>query len=199
VRAAERAIDWARDDAAPARRKIRSADGVPGVPASLCGAPCRLFDAHPASDATLRAAAAGAAGEVVARRGPALLVRTHDGGLWVGHVRREPASTGRPALKLAATRAFADAAAGFDAATEAAAHALAASPDLGDRIAAKAARRAADEAAKPPAAYRAEELARMQRNFYGFDPGYHVARHHFVVAREPQAWTPRHLATHRVR
>jgi putative two-component system hydrogenase maturation factor HypX/HoxX len=38
----------------------------------------------------------------------------------------------------------------------------------------------------------------MQRNFYGFDPSYHVARHHFV-ARKPQAWTPRHLATHRVR
>ena len=32
----------------------------------------------------------------------------------------------------------------------------------------------------PLAAYRDEELARMRRNFYGFDPSYHVARHHFV-------------------
>ena len=59
-----------------------------------------------------------------------------------------------------------------------------------------AARRAADEAVKPLAAYRAAELAEMRRNFYGFDPSYHVARHHFVH-KLPHAWTPRHLATHR--
>ena len=57
-------------------------------------------------------------------------------------------------------------------------------------------RGARDEAARPLAAYRADELARMQRNFYGFDPSYHVARHHFVT-RKLQAWTPRHLALHR--
>ena len=33
----------------------------------------------------------------------------------------------------------------------------------------------------------------MHRNFYGFDPSYHVARHHFVH-KLPHAWTPRHLA-----
>jgi putative two-component system hydrogenase maturation factor HypX/HoxX len=413
VRAAERAVDWARDDAATALRKIRSADGVPGVVASLCGTACRLFDAHSATEATLRAAPPGAPGETVARRGPALLVRTHDGGLWIGHVRRDPVAADRPALKLAATRAFAaeakalpelgvplmrdadewdelryretgdpgtgarvgwlefdfhngamstrqcerlrdalefargrptgvlvlaggagffsngihlhdieaaadqpgdsaadaswrnieaiddvtlaildltdrlvvatlrgnagaggcflalaadevwahggvvlnphyknmgnlygseywtyllprrvggrpdeglcrritqgrlpigareavelrlvdrclaEDAAGFDAAAEQAALALAVAPDLAERIAAKAARRAADEVVKPLAAYRADELARMQRNFYGFDPSYHVARHHFV-ARKPQAWTPRHLAVHRL-
>ena len=43
---------------------------------------------------------------------------------------------------------------------------------------------------------RAQELQHMHRNFYGFDPSYHVARHHFVT-RKPHAWTPRHLATHR--
>ncbi len=36
----------------------------------------------------------------------------------------------------------------------------------------------------------------MHRNFYGFDPSYHVARHHFVH-KLPHAWTPRHLAVHR--
>ena len=46
------------------------------------------------------------------------------------------------------------------------------------------------------AGQRAEELQRMHRNFYGFDPSYHVARHHFVY-RKPHAWTPRHLAVHR--
>jgi putative two-component system hydrogenase maturation factor HypX/HoxX len=56
--------------------------------------------------------------------------------------------------------------------------------------------RAGDEAQKPLAAYRAEELAHMRRNFYGFDPSYHVARHHFV-RKSPASWTPRHLARHR--
>jgi len=73
---------------------------------------------------------------------------------------------------------------------------LAASPGLGARLAAKRQRRAADEAAKPLADYRAEELAAMRRNFYGFDPSYHVARHHFVC-KTPHSWTPRHLARHR--
>jgi putative two-component system hydrogenase maturation factor HypX/HoxX len=36
----------------------------------------------------------------------------------------------------------------------------------------------------------------MRRNFYGFDPSYHVARAHFV-RKLPLAWTPRHLALHR--
>ena len=40
------------------------------------------------------------------------------------------------------------------------------------------------------------ELDAMRRNFYGFDPSYHVARYHFV-ARTPHSWTPRHLARHR--
>ena len=68
--------------------------------------------------------------------------------------------------------------------------------DFAERIAAKRARRVADEAAKPLAAYRAEELGQMRRNFYGFDPSYHVARHHFV-RKSPASWTPRHLARHR--
>ncbi|MBW7901394.1 MAG: hydrogenase maturation protein [Rhodocyclaceae bacterium] len=73
---------------------------------------------------------------------------------------------------------------------------LANAPDLGERLAAKRARRAADEAAKPLAQYRAEELEHMRRNFYGFDPSYHVARFHFVH-KSPHSWTPRHLAKHR--
>ncbi|SIQ88260.1 putative two-component system protein, hydrogenase maturation factor HypX/HoxX [Aromatoleum tolulyticum] len=82
--------------------------------------------------------------------------------------------------------------------TEVARHAaaLAADPTLAERIAAKTACRATDEAQKPLAAYREEELAAMRRNFYGFDPSYHVARYHFVM-KSPQSWTPRHLARHR--
>jgi putative two-component system hydrogenase maturation factor HypX/HoxX len=73
---------------------------------------------------------------------------------------------------------------------------LARSNDLAELLEQKRTTRAADEAAKPLARYREEELAMMQRNFYGFDPSYHVARHHFV-RKSPASWTPRHLARHR--
>lgn len=84
-----------------------------------------------------------------------------------------------PTFRADVARRAVELAAGFDAA-----------------IAAKRARRARDEADRPLATYRADELAQMRRNFYGFDPSYHVARWHFV-AKSPQSWTPRHLAPHR--
>lgn len=392
--AAQRAIDWQHDDTATVLRRLRAAEGTPGVRDTWFGAPVRLFDGHAASPEDLARAPAG---DLVARRGPALLRRTADGGVWIGHVKRgDP-----PGLKLAATRAFAaearalpelavplqrdaatwdelhyrrtgavgtlsfafhngamsvrqarrlidalaevarddarvlvldggpdffcngihlhdieaasleggsaadasmaaieaiddvalailkmtdrltiaalrgnagaggcflalaadavwlhrgvvqnphyrnmgnlhgseywtyllprrvgpeqarqimrgrlpmgadealqlgladavlaDDAAGFDAAVAQAAQALADDPDWAERVAAKAARRGADEAERPLAVYRADELAAMRVNFYGFDPSYHVARHHFVH-RKPHAWTPRHLALHR--
>jgi putative two-component system hydrogenase maturation factor HypX/HoxX len=73
---------------------------------------------------------------------------------------------------------------------------LALTYNLSDRILQKQQVRAADEATRPLADYRKEELSRMHRNFYGFDPSYHVARYHFVH-KLPHAWTPRHLALHR--
>ncbi|MBK7767041.1 MAG: hydrogenase maturation protein [Sulfuritalea sp.] len=73
---------------------------------------------------------------------------------------------------------------------------IAAASDLAAQLTAKRERRARDEAEKPLAAYREEELAHLRRNFYGFDPSYHVARHHFV-RKSPASWTPRHLARHR--
>jgi len=76
------------------------------------------------------------------------------------------------------------------------AEALAGSPDFTDQLAAKRQRRAADETLKSLATCRVDELKQMQRNFYGFDPSYHVARHNFV-AKTLHSWTPRHLAIHR--
>lgn len=404
-----RAIDWARDDTATVLRKIRSADGHPGVADVLFGRACRLHDAHAATAEALQQAPASAPGEVLARRGPALLRRTVDGGVWLGHVRAEP-PPGELALKLAATRAFAAECAGLpelgtplmrdthewdelryeetgapdarigwlsfdfhngamstrqcerlrdalrfararetrvlvleggadffsngihlhdieaaaqspgDSAADASwrninaiddvvlemltmtdrltvallrgnagaggcwlafaadlvwahdgvvlnphyknmgnlygseywtytlprrvgdaraaevakrvmqgrlpmsasecaalglvdgvfaergealrrraageAETLATACDHGERIAARQRQRADDEARRPLAAYREHELQQMHRNFYGFDPSYHVARHHFVT-RKPHAWTPRHLAVHR--
>jgi len=74
--------------------------------------------------------------------------------------------------------------------------ALATADDFTQRLEARNARRARDEAVRPLADYRAAELERMRLNFYGFDPSYHVARHRFVH-RTPHSWTPRHLAVHR--
>jgi putative two-component system hydrogenase maturation factor HypX/HoxX len=64
------------------------------------------------------------------------------------------------------------------------------------RLAAKRERRIADEAAKPLAAYRTEELEQMRLNFFGFDSSYHVARYNFV-RKTPKARTPSYLARHR--
>ncbi len=92
--------------------------------------------------------------------------------------------------------AFGAAPAGFETETRRRAEALALAVDFAEQLREKNRRRAEDEAAKPLDAYRAEELAHMQRNFFGFDPSYHVARHHFVH-KTPHSWTPRHLAVHR--
>lgn len=408
---AQRAIDWQRHGSEAVLRRARSADGAPGVAATLCGQACRLFDLHPASAAVLADVArqrsgpdAPAPGQALARRGPALLVATTDGAVWVGQVRLEDAQGQARALKLPASQALATGAlptldvplqrpadewdelrysefgaplarvgwlefdfhngamderqcrrlaaallavrerdtqvlvlaggadffsngihlhqieaaaqragdsaadtswrniqamndavlalldtqdrltvaalrgnagaggcflalaadqvwahagvvlnphyrnmgnlhgseywtstlprrlgeagardlmrrrwpltgrqaaeqglidtclgadaAGFDALAREAALQLASAPDRDQRLAAKRRQRLADEAHKPLAAYRAEEEACVRRNFYGFDPSYHVARHHFVH-RKPHAWTPRHLALHR--
>jgi putative two-component system hydrogenase maturation factor HypX/HoxX len=91
---------------------------------------------------------------------------------------------------------FGDSPAGFVKRACERAAALARDPDLPALLRQKQQRRQDDEALKPLAAYREEELARMRRNFYGFDPSYHIARSNFVHRVAP-SWTPRHLATHR--
>jgi putative two-component system protein, hydrogenase maturation factor HypX/HoxX len=96
-RQSDRAIDWAKDSTDVALRKIRSADGAPGVRDELFGRPVRLYDAHPADGLS------GAPGAVVARCDGALARATCDGAVWVGHVREER----EQALKLPATHVFA--------------------------------------------------------------------------------------------
>ncbi|MDI1245162.1 MAG: formyltransferase family protein, partial [Rhodoferax sp.] len=91
VRQADRAIDWQADSSATVLRKIRSADGFPGVADALFGQPCHVFDAWPESSWR------GIPGEVLAQRETALLRATVDGAVWLGHVKR----TG--SIKLPAT------------------------------------------------------------------------------------------------
>ena len=59
---ADRAIDWTRDGTETVLRKIRSADGFPGVHDIIDGQSFALFDAH--ADGTAR----GAPGALVGRR-----------------------------------------------------------------------------------------------------------------------------------
>ncbi|MBA4175967.1 MAG: hydrogenase maturation protein [Leptothrix sp. (in: Bacteria)] len=91
---------------------------------------------------------------------------------------------------------FGSSAAAFRAEALARARGWATAGGLQRRLHAKQQQRLRDEATKPLAAYRDEELAHMRRNFYGFDPSYHIARSNFVH-RVPASWTPRHLAVHR--
>ncbi|MFJ1703526.1 hydrogenase maturation protein [Kitasatospora sp. NPDC088346] len=91
-------------------------------------------------------------------------------------------------------RVFAGDAAAFRARAEREAAALAASPALADRLLAKKRRRARDERVRPAAAYRADELARMRRNFFDPDEPYHALRRAFVH-RDGPAGTPEHLRT----
>lgn len=104
-----RAIDWSHDDSATVLAKIRASDGQPGVVDALFGQPCRLFDAHPATLEAL-AGLGGAPGDVLAQRDGALLLRTVDGGVWIGRVSIALGDAASP-IKLPATQAFAAAAA----------------------------------------------------------------------------------------
>ncbi len=53
-----------------------------------------------------------------------------------------------------------------------------------------------DETIKPLDQYRKEELENMHRNFFGFDPSYHIARYYFVH-KIKNFRTPLYLAKHR--
>jgi putative two-component system hydrogenase maturation factor HypX/HoxX len=93
----DRAIDWMNDPTDVVLRKIRSADGTPGVRDMLFDRPVRLYDSHPAEGLD------GAPGTVIARCEGAIARATRDGCVWIGHVREERDD----ALKLPVTHVFA--------------------------------------------------------------------------------------------
>jgi putative two-component system hydrogenase maturation factor HypX/HoxX len=95
VRQAERAIDWSRDDTATVLRKIRSADGTPGLLDEIDGRAVYLHDAHAAEGLS------GEPGQLVARSGRAVARATTDGAVWIGHLRaREEHGLKLPALDV---------------------------------------------------------------------------------------------------
>jgi putative two-component system protein, hydrogenase maturation factor HypX/HoxX len=92
---AERAVDWASTPTATILRRIRAAEGHPGVLDAIDGIPFHLFGAH--NERSLR----GRPGEVVAQRHGAVCRATLDGAIWITHL-KAPGS-----YKLPAARALA--------------------------------------------------------------------------------------------
>jgi putative two-component system hydrogenase maturation factor HypX/HoxX len=91
---AERAIDWTSDETDTVLRKIRAAEGHPGVLDSIGGAPFHLFGGH--RETTLR----GRPGRILAHRHGAICRATADGAVWITHLKAPGA------FKLPATRAL---------------------------------------------------------------------------------------------
>jgi putative two-component system hydrogenase maturation factor HypX/HoxX len=80
MRQEDRAFSW-NEPTEHIVRRIRAADGSPGVRAELAGLPVFAYDAHPGLHRGARP------GELVSRRQGAVLVGTGDGSVWLGHLR----------------------------------------------------------------------------------------------------------------
>ena len=82
MRQPDRAIDWGADSTATVIRRIRAAEGHPGVLDTLEGTEFHLFGVH--REDTLR----GAPGEILAQRHGAVCRATSDGAVWITHLKR---------------------------------------------------------------------------------------------------------------
>ncbi len=93
---ADRAFDWSEETERIVRR-IRAADGTPGVRTEVGGLPVFAYDATPGL------ALPGRPGQILNRRQGAVLVGTGDGSVWLGHLRAADLNHGRAGIKLPAT------------------------------------------------------------------------------------------------
>ena len=100
ARQCNRAIDWRHDDTATVLRKIRAADGAPGVLDEIRDVPCYLYDAHPEGRLC-----GGSPGDIIARRSDAICRATTDGAVWITHLKRADVDS----FKLPAAMALGDA------------------------------------------------------------------------------------------
>jgi putative two-component system protein, hydrogenase maturation factor HypX/HoxX len=94
IRQPERAIDWTADSTETIVRRIRAAEGYPGVLDTIGGAEFHLFGVH--RERGLR----GLPGEVIATRHGGICRATVDGAVWITHLKRPDH------FKLPATRAL---------------------------------------------------------------------------------------------
>lgn len=89
-----RTIDWDHDNTATITRKIRAADGHPGVLDMISGIPCYLFNVFEEETLT------GDPGTIIAQRNGAICRATIDGAVWITHLKNKSAS--EKTLKLPA-------------------------------------------------------------------------------------------------
>ena len=82
IRRPDRAIDWSSDSTTTVIRRIRAAEGHPGVVDSIGGIEFHLFGVH--REDTL----GGVPGEIVAQRHGAICRATVDGAVWISHLKR---------------------------------------------------------------------------------------------------------------
>jgi putative two-component system protein, hydrogenase maturation factor HypX/HoxX len=94
-----RAIDWQSDCTDTVIRKVRAAEGHPGVLDEVGGMEFHLFGVH------RERALSGAAGDIIGQRHGAICRATSDGAVWITHLKRR--DTQRAFFKLPATRALA--------------------------------------------------------------------------------------------
>ena len=94
-----RSIDWGQDRADEVLRKIRAAEGHPGVLDEIEGVEFYLFGAH--RERVLR----GRPGVIIATREQAICRATVDGAVWITHLKRLDSDAER-FFKLPATRAL---------------------------------------------------------------------------------------------
>jgi putative two-component system hydrogenase maturation factor HypX/HoxX len=95
-----RAIDWRSDSTDIVIRKIRAAEGHPGVLDDVDGTAFHLFGAH--TERALR----GRPGEIIAQRNGAICRGTVDGAVWITQLKRA-GTPDVPSFKLPAARALA--------------------------------------------------------------------------------------------
>ena len=97
IKQADRAIDWRCESTAGVVRKIRAAEGHPGVLDTIAGTEFHMFNVYP--ERGLR----GRPGDIIATRNGAICRATVDGAVWITHLK---AKDGPAPFKLPATRAL---------------------------------------------------------------------------------------------
>jgi putative two-component system hydrogenase maturation factor HypX/HoxX len=99
MKQAERKIDWNFDGTDAVVRKVRAAEGHPGVLDAIDGAEFHLFGAH------VETAMRGRPGEIIAQRHGAICRATVDGAVWISHLKSRDEGE-QKYFKLPATRAL---------------------------------------------------------------------------------------------
>lgn len=107
MRQTDRRVGWEASTTQILRR-IRAADGSPGLPMPIAGTAVHLYDAEPGLEADMADHRPAQPGDMLCHRGGAVQVRTGDGSIWVGHLRPARNPDGPPTIKLPATSVLGD-------------------------------------------------------------------------------------------